>query len=400
MAGTDSDLLSLWLPELLSTSDSALHSSDHRLPAIDILGFQLPDLSAPSDFPVNTTASTAASASTSSSPTPETLPSTLDMTFLLEEDATTRLSHSLSHSHSRAQCCSSSLLPPTPAPLQHLPQAAPKDLHTHPRSLTLSAQELNQLLIPSTSAPTSAPSTPSTPASHKLASVVSVNDTGRLPIMDFMCSPRSTSPASSTSSSSSSANTPALSDGDVAVTALCVPNHPDRKMSSSSTTMTSASGSRSKSSTLSTPSSSSSAPHVPKTPSPKAGKKTSGASRRRGSAKTTRFNGMECPVCHGPGRNSDKRICGVCYSGLYNDVTKLARSVKLTVSGNQAKDLQQLKRGLQELARGCKNSYQCTKKRWVYSLAPGKKCTRCRSLQVIDEVPTLAQSMLWTFFGS
>merc|ERR1711988_1239125 len=32
---------------------------------------------------------------------------------------------------------------------------------------------------------------------------------------------------------------------------------------------------------------------------------------------------VRCPVCSGPGRDSESNICGVCYNGVYNDIKKL-----------------------------------------------------------------------------
>lgn len=50
---------------------------------------------------------------------------------------------------------------------------------------------------------------------------------------------------------------------------------------------------------------------------------------------------------------------------------------------------------LKELPRGCKKGYKCTDAAWKYSIAPSAKCTRCRSIHIIDTLPELADlSML------
>ena len=47
---------------------------------------------------------------------------------------------------------------------------------------------------------------------------------------------------------------------------------------------------------------------------------------------------------------------------------------------------------LMELPRGCKHNYTCTESDWGHNLDPGDKCTRCRSIYVIDAIEGLANA--------
>eukprot|EP00043_Microstomoeca_roanoka_P015945 m.160537 g.160537 ORF g.160537 m.160537 type:complete len:624 (+) comp16363_c4_seq2:1485-3356(+) len=129
-------------------------------------------------------------------------------------------------------------------------------------------------------------------------------------------------------------------------------------------------------------------------------RKKGSTSRKKSGRRPTSSSEAICPVCQGVGRNSDKRICGICYSGLYNDVNKVARAkLHFLLTDDEQSDLKKLKQALKEVSRGCKNKYKCNESAWRYNLNPSDKCTRCRSLHVIDVVPTLATATMRTLFG-
>eukprot|EP00045_Choanoeca_perplexa_P003064 m.28472 g.28472 ORF g.28472 m.28472 type:complete len:278 (+) comp11844_c0_seq2:220-1053(+) len=102
-----------------------------------------------------------------------------------------------------------------------------------------------------------------------------------------------------------------------------------------------------------------------------------------------------CPVCGGAGRNSDRRICGTCYSGLWNDCAKAIRGEMVPeLAGPQDAKIAVIRESLINLPRGCQKEYHCGKDAFRHSMNSQKKCTRCRSLFTLNFVPELAITMV------
>eukprot|EP00050_Salpingoeca_kvevrii_P022653 m.130051 g.130051 ORF g.130051 m.130051 type:complete len:340 (-) comp9779_c0_seq3:13724-14743(-) len=107
---------------------------------------------------------------------------------------------------------------------------------------------------------------------------------------------------------------------------------------------------------------------------------------------------QECVICKGAARKSAAGVhCSSCYSGIYNDVTKvITAKVKanedIVLTGNQAMDLMKFAQDLRTLPRGCKNNYMCSSDAFRYDRA--EKCTRCRTIASLDLLPELCYELL------
>ncbi|EGD76572.1 hypothetical protein PTSG_07689 [Salpingoeca rosetta] len=92
-------------------------------------------------------------------------------------------------------------------------------------------------------------------------------------------------------------------------------------------------------------------------------------------------------------RPHDDRICGKCYSGLYNDIGKLTQNDLLPLDATRPA-AETLPEQFRRLPRGCKNDYNCPRSAYHVNLPQTEKCTRCRSVAICAAVPHFAQSQL------
>ncbi|EGD74030.1 hypothetical protein PTSG_12352 [Salpingoeca rosetta] len=99
----------------------------------------------------------------------------------------------------------------------------------------------------------------------------------------------------------------------------------------------------------------------------------------------------DCPVCGGRGRKSRHKVCGCCYSGVFNDINKYLRhNAHVVAQGSLTVD--ELAVGLKAMPRGCRNGYTCTQA--AFSGPKETRCTRCRSVFACSAVPKFAHMLL------
>ncbi|EGD81545.1 hypothetical protein PTSG_02264 [Salpingoeca rosetta] len=125
----------------------------------------------------------------------------------------------------------------------------------------------------------------------------------------------------------------------------------------------------------------------------RAQRNSSSGSHLSDDAKATKKPKVTCPVCGGPGRDTEARICGLCYNGVYNDIKKYLKR-EHTLDASVLVDADRFIHELQVMPRGCDKNYSCTKEDYAYEKPQYEKCTRCRSLAVTRAAPELVLQMI------
>eukprot|EP00049_Salpingoeca_infusionum_P003335 m.65717 g.65717 ORF g.65717 m.65717 type:complete len:364 (+) comp12071_c0_seq2:341-1432(+) len=107
---------------------------------------------------------------------------------------------------------------------------------------------------------------------------------------------------------------------------------------------------------------------------------------------------LRCPCCGGPGRRQGS-LCATCYSGIYNDIGKVVDGQLIQPEDmvDQQHALQALSRAVRKLRRSCSRNFTCTPQAFAHDARD--KCTRCRSLYIIQAQPTQTWKLLQSFGG-
>eukprot|EP00050_Salpingoeca_kvevrii_P006155 m.287716 g.287716 ORF g.287716 m.287716 type:complete len:268 (+) comp11836_c0_seq1:56-859(+) len=106
-----------------------------------------------------------------------------------------------------------------------------------------------------------------------------------------------------------------------------------------------------------------------------------------------------CPICGGKGRRTATQHCQTCYSGLYNDVTKVVRACLASreafmLSGNADTDIPMFIEKLKRLVKPCTNGFLCEPEAYADALPVTQRCKRCRTIATARLLPELSHSII------